>query len=386
MRILHVAQRWREVGGVETYTMELVGLLGRSGHGNLVAVAEAGDVPAAADGVVAAPAPGPDLDDLVAEYRPDVAYLHDVYDPDLAAAVVERLPAVAYVHIFYPVCPGLAKLYRRGETICERAYGLGCVPSIYLRRCASARAPWNVYRIMAQTRRHLSVLARVPRVLVASRYMADLLVQNGLEGERVTRLPYFVPIPPSVAGPRAGGDLLFVGRFEPEKGLERLLEALARMRSQRRLTVVGAGSHEDACRRAAERLGLAGRVLFRGWLSTAEVAAAYEEAAIVVMPTLMPEPFGKVGVEAMAHGRPVVAFGVGGIPDWLRHGDNGLLVAAGDVDGLARSLDELIDDPQRARELGRNGRGLAVERYGADAHLASLVSVLEAAARGGSGA
>ncbi|MEJ2750803.1 MAG: glycosyltransferase [Anaerolineae bacterium] len=295
---------------------------------------------------------------------------------------------MGYVHIFYPVCPGLAKLYRRGDEICTRPYGLGCVPMIYLRRCASARHPRSVARIMGQTKQYLQAYKQLSRVIVASRYMRDLMVQNGLPADRVDILPYFIPTPDGakLAARSANGKrprIMFAGRLEYEKGIPYLLQAVRKIKTPHCLLIAGDGSLRSQYRQLADDLGVAGQVEFAQWLAPDELQAAYRDSAVTVMPTIMAEPFGKVGVEAMANGRPVVAFNVGGIPDWLIDGHNGFLVPPRDVDQLAARLEQLLVDTELADELGRNGRAYVEAHYSYDKHLDDLTAILQRTVQAG---
>jgi len=90
------------------------------------------------------------------------------------------------------------------------------------------------------------------------------------------------------------------------------------------------------------------------------------------MPSLWPEPFGLVGIEAGASGRPVVASSTGGVGDWLRDGVNGVLVEPGDARALARALNELLADPGRRRELGTAARETVAARFTPERHVAAL--------------
>lgn len=92
-----------------------------------------------------------------------------------------------------------------------------------------------------------------------------------------------------------------------------------------------------------------------------EVMRAWREAAIAVVPSRWAEPFGQVAVEAMAVGLPVVASALGGLADAIVHGVTGLLVPGGHVAALTSALDELVDDPIRARSMGAAGRARAAE-------------------------
>jgi D-inositol-3-phosphate glycosyltransferase len=85
-----------------------------------------------------------------------------------------------------------------------------------------------------------------------------------------------------------------------------------------------------------------------------------------------PEPFGIVGIEAHAAGRPVIASETGGVGDWLEHGVSGLMVPPGDARALALALAELLEDPARQRELGSAGARSVSARFSAARHLAVL--------------
>jgi len=86
-----------------------------------------------------------------------------------------------------------------------------------------------------------------------------------------------------------------------------------------------------------------------------------------------------VGLEAMSRGRPVVGFAAGGIPDWLADGVAGVLVPAGDINGLARAMDRLLADQELARTLGQGAARLAVEQFSHANYLSQVMNSLESA-------
>jgi D-inositol-3-phosphate glycosyltransferase len=153
--------------------------------------------------------------------------------------------------------------------------------------------------------------------------------------------------------------LLFVGRLDPIKGIDLLLESVAEMRAAPRLVVVGGNPPDDPevarLRARAEGLGLGDRVLFPGAVPQRELPPYYRAADALVV-TSRYESFGLVAVEALACGTPVVAARVGGLPAILRHGENGLLVRWRSPEAFAEQLDTLLaDDLLRAR-LARAAR------------------------------
>jgi len=190
----------------------------------------------------------------------------------------------------------------------------------------------------------------------------------------VRTIPYFTPIPSSFPPhPDGARAILFSSRIVREKGLHVLLRALATVDGSWRLCVAGEGADRRQAEESARRIGVADRVSFLGWLDHEALTARLAEAAVVAMPSLWPEPFGLVGLEAMAHGRPVVAFDVGGISEWLTDAETGFLVPPGNVDAMADRLRRLLDDPVLARDLGMRGRARVEREFGVHRHLGQLM-------------
>ena len=393
MKLLHLTNYYAPFGGIETYVIDLLPLLEKRGVENILIYRKQHPrTPAHVAGKIHyVPETGsPDYDrkailDLVKREKPSLIYLHDVYDAELVEQVGDLGPAIGYVHIFYPVCPGLGKLFRRGDEICTRSYGIGCMPMIYLKQCASARHPKNIFRIMKVTANCLTAYKSLDKVIVASQFMKELLIQNRFQKEQIDIVPYFVPLPerekieksiPDIEHPQ----ILFAGRLEYEKGLHYLLNALRNIENPPTLLIAGDGSMKTQYIDLANKLGLTNRVQFIGWLSDHDLQSYYSKCILTVMPSIMPEPFGKVGVEAMANGRPVVAFNVGGIPDWLMNKYNGFLVPARDVELLSERIARLIRDIGLVTQMGLNGRQFVEENYSSDKHLDHLLGVFDQAA------
>jgi glycosyltransferase involved in cell wall biosynthesis len=149
---------------------------------------------------------------------------------------------------------------------------------------------------------------------------------------------------------------LAVARLVERKGLRDLIRALALLeRGRFELDIVGAGPDERTLRQLASELGVAAEVRFSGALGRSAVAARYRAADLFTLPSDA-EAFGNVFAEALASGLPIVGTNVGGIPDLVQHGLNGLLVPPGDPAAIAGAIRTLADDPARRREIARRNR------------------------------
>lgn len=173
-----------------------------------------------------------------------------------------------------------------------------------------------------------------------------------------------MPVATSLFGPggvREPRRLLFVGRLNAQKGIDALLEAMARMTAPAELDVVGDGSEAEAMRERAASLGLAQRVHWHGALAQPQLADFYRRATALVVPSVG-EGLGLVAVEAQLCETPVVAYASGGLPDSITDGETGYLVPPGDVSALAARLDAVLADPARDT-VGRAGRQGALARF-----------------------
>ncbi len=303
------------------------------------------------------------------ESAPDVIHLHQLDDPGLVAALREHAPVVVSAHA-YTACTSGLRYFTAGHE-CERPHGPGCVLGLIARNCAHIRNPRPLPASYRAATRGLAALTDADLAVAYSSAVERHLANNGVTRRAV--VPLFTTLAPRTgSGHATRRRVLFAGRVVRPKGLDVLLRAM-RLVDDAELVVCGEGFQLDATRRLAQRIGIEERIAFKGWLAADALARELAEASVVAMPSLWPEPFGLVGIEALAAGRPVVASAGGGVRDWLQHGVNGLLVTPGDVRDLARALEKLLCDPARQDTMGAAGRELVATRFSAARHIEATI-------------
>jgi glycosyltransferase involved in cell wall biosynthesis len=178
--------------------------------------------------------------------------------------------------------------------------------------------------------------------------------------------------------------LLFVGRLTALKGWRQLLMAVPRASAAlgRELVVVVAGDGPDRSEFETEAQKRRILVEFLGWISPQKVITEMRSADVLVVPSVWPEPFGLVGLEAGCVGLPAVAFAVGGIPDWLTPGVSGELASGARPNPreLSAAIVRTLSNEAHWHRL-RAGAWETARRFTPEAHLDRLVPILEAAAR-----
>ena len=211
--------------------------------------------------------------------------------------------------------------------------------------------------------------------------MKELLQRNNFPARQVDVLaPFLVEDDSSQSIPiRTHNTILFVGRIVPEKGLTYLMRALSSVRKEWRLLVAGDGEERSHCESLAEELGVSGQIRFLGWVDEHELARLYDDSSFVVVPSLWPEPFGRVGPEAATRGRAAVAFDTGGVSDWLVDSVSGYLVPPGDLGLLSERVNSLLDSHAQQVEMGQQARVLAFAKWNSIDHVNHLITHLSAA-------
>lgn len=218
---------------------------------------------------------------------------------------------------------------------------------------------------------------------VLGRSAATTTVSNWLAAEvrqvAPASAPMVAPMPAatelfSPGGEREARLLLFVGRFNSQKGASHLLEAVAGMREEVRLRLIGDGPDGETLRRKAEALGISGRLEWLPPQPQRALAEHYRQASVVVVPSIE-EGLGMVAVEAQLCEAPVVASASGGLPDVIEDGITGVLVPPAAPEPLARALDALMAEPSRASSLGQAGRRAALATFAPEAVAARYADI-----------
>lgn len=387
MRILLANEAKAGGGGVETYLGAATIALSSRGH----AVSLLHVNPAAQRGPTRIETPESwsvadlGLETAIAKamgWQPDVVFSHNMGRLDVDEALVARAPVVKMMHGYFGTCVSGQKAFLfPSASACSRTCGPACLALYGPRRCGRLD-PGEALSNYRWASRQRALFPRYHSFVVASRHMQAEYVAHGVDAARVHVLPLFAgphPPPSSGAGERRV-DVAFAGRLTPLKGATTLLiatQAAARSLG-RKVSLVLAGEGPERQSLAASASHYPGVELdVTGWLDPQARTDLFARATVLAVPSLWPEPFGLVGLEAASLGVPAVAFDVGGIAEWLTDGVNGVLVRpAGDANTLGDAIARLLRDPDRRALLSAGARE-ATARFSAAAHLTRLERVLE---------
>jgi len=386
MRILVANDGFGDAGGVQVYLNAVVAALASRGHELALAYCTSdGAIENVGDTSRRLPRfrlAGPDAGaafDAVRRWAPEICYSHNMDDVEVDRTLARVAPIVKFMHGYFGTCIGGLKSHQFPTPIaCERAYGLACAALYLPRRCGQLN-PVRFFRQWRVAESHRSVRDVYSAIVVASEHMRREYVRSGISPDRVRTNPLFPsgPLATEVSPAPAVPHVVFLGRMTALKGGDLLIravtEAAGRLGRALRLTMIGDGPARGDWEALARRLGVA--CVFTGWRSGCDRWTPLRDASVVAIPSIWPEPFGLVGLEAGALGVPAVATAVGGIGEWLRDGVNGVAVPAPAApQSFGRALADALADAARLARL-RDGAYRIAREMTLDRHVDRLEAV-----------
>lgn len=322
---------------------------------------------------------------LIRQERPDVAYLHNIHH-QFSLSILPLLrehgvPILWRLHDYALFCPN-STFYTRGS-ICEACVGGRFYHAVW-RACRRDSRGASLVACLASYAGRLLRLERHTDLFVApSHFLAEKMAACGLDRERLAVQPNFLDLTSfdrdlaaacgSGAGRSSDSPLLFVGRLVPEKGADTLIAAVGQTPAARLLI---AGDGPERARLEALAAAVApGRVSFLGHQPLEALLAILDSASAVVVPSMWYENCPYAILEAFAARQAVIASRIGGIPELVQDGEDGLLFQPGDVDGLADRIGALLADEQERDRLGKQARQKLEAGYAADRHYAGFLEL-----------
>jgi len=386
MRIVVAQDSLHAAGGVDSYLRCVVPALQARGHQVRVLYQRC------ANGASNGTAESYGVDEIGVEaamaalrsFCPDVCFSHNMGPLEIDRRLVGQWPVVKMMHGYFGTCiSGLKSHAFPARCACDRPLGPACLALYGPRRCGRLD-PVQMLRDYRWARAQRSLFDDYAAIVVASRHMGEEYERNGVSIGRLEVLPLFSPLAPdqSARPERDVETVLFAGRMTAIKGGDVAIEAVAQAATLTprplRIVLAGDGPQRSGWQALAAKLGVAAE--FPGWLAGDALTSAFREASMIVVPSLWPEPFGLVGLEAGSFGVPAVAFDVGGVREWLDPQRSGVLVNPVEgAFGLAVAIASLVENPPTRQRLGDGARAMA-RFLSLESHVDRLEVVLQRAA------
>ena len=322
-----------------------------------------------------------DVRALVAQEKPQIAHIHNVF-PLISPSIYSGLhqagvPIVQTVHNFRFLCPN-GLLYTHGK-ICERCKHGNTLHAVRYRCFRNNFLLSGLYAVSIGLHRRLGTFNKVNRFIALTEFTAQKLLESGfVHRNKISVLGNFLPTSPTEYAdlPKLESPYyVYIGRLSLEKGVTYLLQAMAGL-SNIRLKILGGGPELPGLQAFARDLGLT-NVDFMGFVEGEHKYTIWRNALATIVPSVWYENFPVTILESMALKLPVVASNLGSIPYNIEDGRTGVLFQPANVDDLREKLNSLTSDENKLKIMGENGFQKYAAEFSADAHYKQLMRIYQ---------
>jgi len=322
------------------------------------------------------------IEDLIKKTKPDVAHLHNIYGrltPSIIYVLQKyEIPVLMTLHDYKVICPAYA-MYYKGE-VCERCKGGKFYRSVFVRCHKNSYLASFVYVMEAYVYSLLKTyVTHVAYFIAPSIFMKQKMVEFGIPQEKIEYIPNFVK-PENNHSPSASfrqrGYFLYFGKLLRAKGILTLLEAVKGLYNSS-LLIAGDGDLRKEIESFIRKNGIA-NVQILGHLGGHELSKVLAKSKFVVLPSEWYENAPLAVLEAFAQRKPVVGARIGGIPELIDEGKDGLLFEPGDAADLREKIRQMSSKADaELKKMGELGREKVKRYFNPELHYERLINLYD---------
>lgn len=317
---------------------------------------------------------------LLNEFKPDIIHIHNIYhqiSPSiLSEAKKHNLPVIMHIHDYKLVCPNY-KMFNKGK-VCEKCKG-GLFHMCFFTRCVKGCFIQSFLATIEMYLHHdiLKIYKKnIDLYIAPSQFVKDKLVAWKVEADKIKVVPHYLDTKKFEPQYELGNYLLYFGRLDKEKGIDKLIEAMTKVKDKK-LKIIGAGPDNKHLSKLINKLELTGKVELIGPKYGQELYKYIQNSYAVVVPSQWYEIFGLVNLEAAALGKLVIASNIGGIPEVIKDQQTGLLFKHDSVEDLAVKINWALRHPDQVKQIALQARQWVEKEFKLDKHLQKILDIYQ---------
>ena len=309
----------------------------------------------------------------------DLWVIHNVL-PGLSPSVYQtafdlKVPVVHYLHNYRMGCTN-GFFLNHGQP-CERCLGGNFWPAFQTACWRNSRLISGFMGLILRRVRSVGTFQNVAAWVALSQAQRSKHIDMGIPQDRIHVVPHFYEPKGDSIPPRPNGNVLFLGRLSPEKGVDHLLRAWKLVQSKgRKLIIAGDGPEKERLQKQAGQLGLAD-VEFVGFLDREQQRAVWAKTAFSVIPSIWSEPFPLTFLESWTQDRTFVANRLGAMAEVVTEGKDGILAEPFSAESMSSKIQQLINQPELCTMMGSAGKGRILNEFNRTLWLSRIESVYQ---------
>jgi glycosyltransferase involved in cell wall biosynthesis len=324
------------------------------------------------------------IEKLICEHKPDLAHLHNIYhqiSPSILPVLRKKgIPVIMSLHDYKLVCPNY-RLMTQGE-VCEKCNSSKYYQAVFHRCVKDSLSASLLNCLEMYIHKFLNFYEKnVDFFISPSLFMREKLSEFGLNRSKIFYLPPWVKEIKSTPSYTFSDFFLYFGKISKEKGVETLIQAMEKTK-EGELLIAGQGEEKDRLQNYVNQNRI-DNVKFLGFVERPKLNELIRACRFVVLPSEWYENSPSVVYESFALGKPVIGSRIGGIPELIEDGENGLLFEPKNVEDLREKIGYLYCHPLLAQKMGISARKKVEEKYSEQGYYNRLLGIYNSLIRKG---
>jgi glycosyltransferase involved in cell wall biosynthesis len=315
------------------------------------------------------------LKKIIKKFKPDVIHYHSIlyYLSPYILLNSKKIPSVMTLHNYYFECCSGLKYFPNLE-LCKNSIGDIC----FKKKCVTKKEYFHqkLWRsIFNKFKKNIDIFIPCStygeKLSKLNNYKNVILLNHGVDTNNLN----YLKIPKN-------NNILYLGRLEPEKGVNYLIESLVLIKEKfkdLKLFIVGEGSQKKNLEKITKKLNLNNIVEFVGKISNKNVKKYFQKSKILIVPSIWPENSPISIYESMSFGRPVIGSNIGGIPDLIDNTKTGYLIKPKNSKEISKKIIKLLSNDYLLEKMCKKSRIRAENLFSIDNHINKLIKIYEKA-------
>jgi len=318
------------------------------------------------------------IERLIKANHPDIAHLHNIYGrltPSILRSLKKfKIPAVMTLHDYKLICPSYSMTYN--GKVCERCKGGKYYKSVITKCHRNSHIASFLYCIETYIHKLMEIYEKnIDFFITPSRFMMNKMIDFGMPAKKFVHIPNFIELNLYNPAFKTSDYFLYLGRLSHEKGILTLIKSTKNLKSAQ-LFIAGDGNLKKYLEVFVKEKKIK-NVKFLGYLSGEKLTVTIRHADFVVLPSECYENCPMTILESFAYGKPVIGARMGGIPELIDDGINGLVFESGNSEDLAKKIKYFLNNSKKVIEMGKNARKKVEKKFNSDLYYQRLMDIYE---------
>jgi glycosyltransferase involved in cell wall biosynthesis len=315
------------------------------------------------------------IESLIEDTKPDIVHLQNIHQhitPSILHSIKKYdIPVVWTLHDYMLICPNHSFLSH--GRVCEKCLGGKYYKAIFEKCKKGSLGATCIASIQPYIYKFIKIYDLVDKFIAPSQFLKDKMIEYGFHESKIEHISNFLNVINFTPSTENSGYFIYAGQLSEAKGIRTLIKSMESI-SKGTLLVLGEGELLNELNRYVEDRGI-GNVKFLGRKSGDELESLFRNAMFLIMPSEWYENCPYSILEAFAYAKPVIASRIGGIPELVDDGVNGLLFEKGNVEELRDKINHLLNNTQLLKTMGIKAREKVEREYNSEIHYERIMEV-----------